>query len=274
MMKANLVLKLLPVLLTAFAFAPDAHAAAVRTFVSSAGNDGNAGSNCPRLSPCRNFAAAYAVTTSGGEIVALDAAGYGTITINSGVTIIGVEGALISVPTGTAGVTVNAGSNLVLLRNILITGAGASNTTGVDFNSGKLVLDNCTLKQLTTGLDVANSKVDVVDSEIIGNTTGVSTTGTGVDTQAFPNVGPTQVRFWGGAVLDNTTAYVMNDPGLRPNPATDNKITIFMHTMGNSITTQQAGNTTLISGTGGSCSDPNNCKATSKTEGQVNYNLN
>src|SRR6266851_67252 len=58
--------------------APAAEAQAPRTFVSGTGSDA---SPCSRTAPCRNFAAALAVTAAGGDIVALDPAGYGPVTI-------------------------------------------------------------------------------------------------------------------------------------------------------------------------------------------------
>jgi hypothetical protein len=52
--------------------------AAQRTFVASYGLDTNP---CTHDQPCRAFTAALAVTSAGGEVVALDSAGYGTATI-------------------------------------------------------------------------------------------------------------------------------------------------------------------------------------------------
>src|SRR6185369_11372319 len=60
-----------------------------RTFVASFGLDSN---GCSLSSPCRGFTKALAVTDPGGEIVVLDSAGYGAVTIDKSVSII--------VPTG------------------------------------------------------------------------------------------------------------------------------------------------------------------------------
>src|SRR5215471_2418652 len=76
-----------------------AWASAARTFVSSAGSDSNTGANCSLASPCRSFQAAYGVTSPGGEIVALDSAGFGELTITGSVSIVG---ALIASVTVTA----------------------------------------------------------------------------------------------------------------------------------------------------------------------------
>ena len=55
-----------------------AHAAAQRTFVSAGGVDNP---NCSLAAPCRSFASAIAATLSGGEVIVLDSAGYGPVTI-------------------------------------------------------------------------------------------------------------------------------------------------------------------------------------------------
>src|ERR1700693_735661 len=61
--------------------------AAQRAFVSSTGSDANTASGCGLAMPCRTFASAMTVVSDGGEIVALDAAGYGPVAIDKSVTI-------------------------------------------------------------------------------------------------------------------------------------------------------------------------------------------
>jgi hypothetical protein len=139
------------------------------------------------------------------------------------------------------------------VSNIQITGSGVANTKGVVVNSGRLILQDSGLTLLTTALTVNSSKVDINDTTFLGNTTAISTTGQGADAGNFPATGGvTQVRVAGGKVLDNTNAFVMNDPGLRPS-ATDNRISIFLYNQSGGYTTVVAGNTTVISGTGTSC---------------------
>jgi len=275
--KASIPLAL-SALVAALALSSPASASTNRTFVASTGSDSNTGANCARTTPCRTFAAALGVTVAGGEIVALDQIGYGTLTINKAITLVGMEGAFISAPSNGTGLVVSAGaSDLVIIRNIAFTGQGNTNTVGIQLTSGHLVLQNCAIRNLTTGLTVNNAKADLNNTDIIGNTVGISTTGTGVDTQVYPPAGPTQVRIAYGNVIGNTTAYVMNDPGLRPTPATDNKITVFLELQGNStanITTNQAGNATLASGTGSSCTTSPNCQSVGTYNLQVNGNQN
>ena len=258
-----------------FALVSAAQATATRTYVSNAGDDTNTATNCPHSAPCKTFSAAYSVTQSGGEIIALDLGAYGPLTITTPLSISALAGAIITVQTGTVGITVTAGAtNVVILRNFQISGAaGSSNTKGIQVNSGRLVPQYSTLKFLTTALVVNNSKADVNDNDIIGNATGISTTGTGGDAQNFPATGATtEVRISGGRILDNTTAFVMNDPGLRPSPATDNRITIFLLNQGGGITPVMAGNTTVISGTGSSCTSQ--CLQAAQYSSQVGSNQN
>jgi len=234
-----------------------AQATTNRTFVSNSGDDANAASDCKRPTPCRTFAVAFAHTQSGGQIVALDATGFGPLTITHPVTVIGpADSSYISVAANTVGITLNAGANdRIVIRNMNISGDGLSNTTGILVNTGRLVLQNSILKELTTGLKVNSTKADVTNTDFIGNTVAIATTGTGIDTNTFPLTGPTSVRIAFGNVLDNGTAYQMNNPGTACS-GNCNKYTIFAFTIGNSVTVNQAGNTNVALGTGASC-DPN-----------------
>ena len=60
--------------------------AAPRTFVSGLGSDANP---CTRTAPCRTFQVAHNAVDANGEVLALDSAGYGTLTITKNVTISG-----------------------------------------------------------------------------------------------------------------------------------------------------------------------------------------
>jgi len=232
-----------------FALASAAQAGVARTWVGSAGNDSNTATNCARTAPCKTFAAAYSVTQAGGEIIALDSVGYGPLTVTTALRIIGLEGALVSVQTGTVGMTISAGaSDVVLLRNIQFSGAaGSSNTKGIQLSSGHLVLQESSLRGLTTGLVVNSSHAFVDHTDFVGNGTAILTTGTGVDTSTFPQNGTTWVLLNWGSVLFNTTAFFQTDPGA-------NKYPIMSTSIGNSITTYIQGNPTFSTGSGASCS--------------------
>jgi hypothetical protein len=107
-----------------------------RTFVSGTGNDAN---NCQRTTPCRTFQRAHDVTTAGGEVVALDSAGYGSITITKSITISGegFRAAVTSVGAG-HGVTINAPGATVILRELTIYGNNTG-TVGVQVNDAAAI---------------------------------------------------------------------------------------------------------------------------------------
>jgi len=132
--------------------AAPAHAAALRTFVSGFGNDSNTSTNCSHAQPCRTFAVAVTVTAPGGEIEALDPAGYGPITISGPLTLVGLPGAAVNVPSGGNGITISAGAtDAVHVQGLLIDGSGVG-TTGILFNSGKsLTVENCILRNVVGG---------------------------------------------------------------------------------------------------------------------------
>jgi len=82
-----------------------------RSLSGAYGSDSNP---CTFLSPCRNFQQAVNVVDPGGEVTAIDSAGFGTVTItNKSVTITSPNGveAGIAVPSGGAGITIIAGPN-------------------------------------------------------------------------------------------------------------------------------------------------------------------
>src|SRR5213595_797325 len=92
-----------------------------RSAVASSGLDTNP---CTVSSPCRSFSAAMAVTDDGGEIIALDSAGYGPFSISQNVSVSGAPGvhAAITVPSGN-GIDVTGGTS-VYISNLTILGTG------------------------------------------------------------------------------------------------------------------------------------------------------
>jgi hypothetical protein len=128
---------------------------ASRTWVSGVGDDANP---CSRTAPCKTFAGAISKTAAGGEIDALDPAGFGAVTITKAITLDGGGGQVASVlVSGTNGIVVQAGpSDVVILRNLRINGIGTG-INGIRFLSGKdLNVENCYIFGFTTnGLDVA-----------------------------------------------------------------------------------------------------------------------
>src|SRR6478672_7601147 len=132
-----------------------AGAQASRTWVSGVGDDANP---CSRTAPCKTFAGAISKTAAGGEIDALDPAGYGALTITKAITLDGGGGQVASVlVSGTNGIVVQAGpSDVVILRNLRINGIGTG-INGIRWLSGKdLNVENCFIFGFTTnGLDIA-----------------------------------------------------------------------------------------------------------------------
>jgi len=254
-----------------FALASAAQATATRTYVSSTGDDTNTATSCPRANPCAHFANAYSVTQAGGEIIALDLGAYGPLTITTPLSINALVGAIITVQTGTVGITVTAGAgNYVILRNFQISGAaGSSSTTGIKLNTGRLILQNSSLRGLTDGLlaDSTNNSASVIraylaDTDIIGNTRGVRADGTGTDLfgGSPPHGGNVEVLLWRGNVLGNGTAFRTDHPGHDGNG--NYKPTIWIGTIGNAVGVNIQGNAVVGSGSPvGDCATPATCQA-------------
>jgi hypothetical protein len=118
-----------------------ATAQVTRTFVSGFGSDSNP---CSLGAPCRSFQQAHDTVAAGGEIVALDAAGYGTLNIAKAVTVtaIGVDA---SITTMSSGITINAGpSDMVTIRGLSLFFGGnfsfpPQQADGIAINSAKSV---------------------------------------------------------------------------------------------------------------------------------------
>ena len=140
----------LPVVLCALLAAP-AQAAISRTYVASYGNDANTAYSCDFAHPCRTFQTAFSQTTSGGEILAVDGSGYGTIAIDRSVSIIANPGAFagIGVFSG-AGVSIAAAGVNVVLRGLTINGQGG--TYGVSMGNGaSLSIEDCVIANFSSG---------------------------------------------------------------------------------------------------------------------------
>jgi len=149
-----------------------------RTFVSGLGDDGNP---CSRTAPCRTFGQAISQTNAGGEVVALDSAGYGPFTISKSVTVQAPPGvyAGISVFSGD-GIDINAGgSDTVVLRGLTlnyVSGLGS----GIAFNTGgTLHVESCVINGFT-GTQAAGvsftgpGNLEVKDSILRRNAQGIS----------------------------------------------------------------------------------------------------
>jgi len=115
-------------------------ATAQRTFVASTGTDANP---CSIVQPCRGFAHAITQTNVGGEVIVVDSAGYGPVSIAKSITLAAPSGvyAGVSVTSG-SGITVSGAGIAVTLRGLTINGQGGIN--GITFSQGsRLNVEDC-----------------------------------------------------------------------------------------------------------------------------------
>jgi hypothetical protein len=124
--------------------------ARARVFVASYGNDANP---CTFGSPCKTFQAAVNAVDAGGEVTAIDSAGFGPITITRAVTITspdGVEAGIVATAGGNA-ISISAGaSDAVVLRGLTLDGGGVA-FNGIVFNSGaSLSVTDCVAQDFVT----------------------------------------------------------------------------------------------------------------------------
>jgi hypothetical protein len=141
--------------------AAPAQAQVARTFVSAAGSDS---SNCANVAtPCRHFQTAVTATAPGGEVVALDPANYGSMTINHQITINGQGWAYVAPQNGGNAITITAGSSdNVTIHGVVLDGIGATGgTNGIVFNSGgSLTVTNCVAQNfITTGVESSGNGI-------------------------------------------------------------------------------------------------------------------
>jgi hypothetical protein len=183
--------------------------AAQRVFVASYGSDANTATNCVFTNPCRGFTAAMTVVDSGGEVVAIDAAGYGAVAITKSVTITANPGfyAGISASTGSAVTIATAGIN-VTLRGLNINWVGGVNGIGIDMTNGnRLSIENCVISNFVgpSGLGVrvnTAATVRILDS-IIRESGGV---GVDIEGGATAIISGTKILGNNNGVLVSTTA--------------------------------------------------------------------
>jgi len=165
---------ILPILILLLASAANA-TAPQRTFVASTGSDANP---CSITLPCRGFAAAVALVADGGEVIALDSAGYGPVTITKSVSIIAPSGvyAGITVPLGASGILIDSSGVTVTLRGLTVTSVSGGNE-GIIFAQGaKLTVEDCEISNMSnTGVAAsATGGVLVVRHSVLrGNGTGI-----------------------------------------------------------------------------------------------------
>jgi hypothetical protein len=152
-----------------------------RSFVSGLGNDTNP---CSLTAPCRTFAYALTQTEAGGEIVVLDSAGYGPMTITQSVSIVnpgGVE-AGIAVPHGGTGIVINAINppGTITLSGLTLEGSGIG-STGIAFNLGaELEIFGVVVRDFVSD-GIAVNPAQAGSASIVISNSSVTDNGTGIN---------------------------------------------------------------------------------------------
>lgn len=137
--------------------APALAAAPTKIFVASTGSDANDGS---RASPKRSFQAAHDAVASDGNIVVLDTAGYGPLTITKSIAITVPPGVNGFITAGSSnGISINAGASAtVSLQGLIIEGANISSYSGIVVYSAKsLTLDDSLIRNFGEGITSISS---------------------------------------------------------------------------------------------------------------------
>jgi hypothetical protein len=169
------LLRLLVVVASAASSLPVVAALPQRTFVASSGVDTNP---CTLALPCRGFAAAVSAVADGGEVIVLDSAGYGPVTILKSVSIVAPPGvyAGITVSSGD-GITISGSGIAVALRGLSVNSQGGTN--GIVFAQGaELHLERIHVRGFNSGGHGINIAADgsvttIDDAFVEDNTFGV-----------------------------------------------------------------------------------------------------
>jgi hypothetical protein len=148
-----------------------------RAYVASYGNDANTATNCGPTTPCRTFASAMSVADTGGQVVVLDSAGYGSVTITKSISLIAPDGiyAGLTVASGGNAVTIATAGVDVVLKGLTITGQGSGYGISM-WNGNSLHVEKTTIANFTSGTGLsaqAAAKVNIIDSVIRDNNSGI-----------------------------------------------------------------------------------------------------
>jgi hypothetical protein len=185
MNKFRFTLQTLLVALFTLAFASLAQAQATRTWVSGVGDDANP---CSRTAPCKTFAGAISKTATGGEINAIDPAGFGTVTLTKSITIDGggTQSSILSAG-ATQGILVNApATSHVVIRNLSINGAGTGSFGIRMLAGGSMSVENVAISGLTNHgiqINLANGTTSNVFIKDCFIRTGETTVSRGINIQ-------------------------------------------------------------------------------------------
>lgn len=193
-----------------------ANAQATRTWVSGVGDDANP---CSVTAPCKTFAGAISKTAASGEINCETDGGFGAVTIVKAITIscegAGVTAGVLVAGTDAIDVNLPSATTRVVLSGLDLEGLAPTSGAGLSGVSmiglGQLIIRNCVIRDFSlagvnvkgtsgspatrvvikntlitnsnVGVNVVpasgTNNVEVLDSVIDSNTTGISITGSG-----------------------------------------------------------------------------------------------
>jgi hypothetical protein len=152
--------------LAALAIASSAHGAP-RTFAASNGSDVNA---CSIGAPCRTLQAAVNAVDNGGEVVTLDTAGYGSVSIAKSVTIRAPRGVVASITNNVGdAVVVNGGGVRVRLIGLSIASNQTASGAGIRLQQGaELSVQDCSTEGFAVGIlnESSGGRLVVADTTI------------------------------------------------------------------------------------------------------------
>ena len=220
MFNVRFTLKMFALVACTLLFTVAAQAQATRTWVSGVGDDVNP---CSRTAPCKTFAGAISKTATGGEIDALDPAGYGTLTITKAITVDGGTGSgwgstLFSAVNGfVINITTNLTTDRVILRNLSINGAGT--TLGVDgvrfLDGAELTLENVSIFNYSgDGVEINQSqacRVNMRNVTFSHGAVGIKSSGTAASVSMnLQDVRINSMSSHGVQVINNTIVFAKN----------------------------------------------------------------
>jgi hypothetical protein len=185
--------------------------ARARVFVASYGNDENP---CTFGSPCKTFQQAVNVVDAGGEVTAIDSAGFGPISIGKSVTITsppGVEAGIVP-NAGNDAIDILAGpTDTIVLRGLTLQGGG-SGLFGINaVTGGNLEIVDCAIRGFRTAGIFADNQSAQMSVAILN--TLVADTPLGI--QIGTNAGAMLVAMDGVKVNNNSNAgiFLSGNPG-------------------------------------------------------------
>lgn len=167
----NASLRILAIFVFSIAFATVASAQATRTWISGVGDDANP---CSRTAPCKTLQGTISKTATNGEINAIDAGGFGAVTITKSITIDFTNvlgGVLVS---GTNAIIINGNETKVTLRGLDINGL-TTGLNGIRILSAETVsIENCVIYGFNRGISderPSDGQLSVTNTVIKNNIT-------------------------------------------------------------------------------------------------------